>query len=352
VFPYWLLFSVFAAGSLQHRGRSSGQGRSAPLLALGGLVVALMVGLRYEVGGDWANYIEIYNNFSHVELPAVLVSGDPAFSFLNWLASRLDLGVLWVNLVCGSIFAWGLITFARDQPNPWLAVVVAIPYLVIVVAMGYTRQAVAIGFIMIAITNFERRSLIYFCILLFFAAAFHKSALIVLPLLALAVGRGRIMTALTLIPTALLVYYLFVAGSVDNLMLNYVEAEYESEGAAVRIAMNVLPALVFILFQRRFSLTDPTRRLWLNFAIASLLALAFLFLSPSSAAVDRTSLYLIPLQIFVLCRLPSVFRDSKRTNGQLVLAVIAYSAVIQFVWLNYAVNASFWLPYRLYPLSE
>jgi hypothetical protein len=31
--------------------------------------------------------------------------------------------------------------------------------------------------------------------------------------------------------------------------------------------------------------------------------------------------------------------------------VIAYSAIIQFTWLNYAENSGFWLPYKVFPLG-
>ena len=46
-------------------------------------------------------------------------------------------------------FTYGLFRICRQQPNPWLALVVATPFLIIVVGMGYTRQAAAMGFLMI-----------------------------------------------------------------------------------------------------------------------------------------------------------------------------------------------------------
>ena len=69
----------------------------------------------------------------------------------------------------------------------------------------------------------------------------------------------------------------------------------------------------------------------------------------ASAAVDRISLYLIPLQMFVLSRIAEAFPDRKRANQQLVFLVILYSAAIQFVWLTYAFNANFWIPYQMTP---
>ena len=52
--------------------------------------------------------------------------------------------------------------------------------------------------------------------------------------------------------TAGLLYYLLLADSVDNLVTNYIDAQYQSEGAAVRIAMNALPAGLLLVLRKRF----------------------------------------------------------------------------------------------------
>jgi hypothetical protein len=147
--------------------------------------------------------------------------------------------------------------------------------------------------------------------------------------------------------TAVLLYYLFVQASVDKLMTNYVEAEYQSQGAGIRVAMNLPAAILFLVYSKRFQLSEQQTKLWRNFSFGALFALGMLLFTNSSTAVDRLALYLIPLQMFVLGRLPSAFPDRGRLNMQITMAVIVYSAAIQFVWLNYAANAFAWLPYQL-----
>lgn len=349
--PYWLLFSVFAAGSLQYRPRESGS-QSARLLWAAGLLTALMIGFRYNVGGDWVAYQQMYESVLYLRATAVIGMSDPGYMLLNWLAGVLGAEIWFVNLVCGLVFSWGLVRFANRQPNPWLAIAVAVPYLVIVVAMGYARQAVAIGIILAALSELHRSSLLRFALYVICAAAFHKSAVIVIPLVALAATRQRITNVAMLALTGVLLYYLFVAEAVDQVMMNYVGAEYSSQGAAIRISMNLPPAIIFLFYGRRFKLPEQTYKLWRNFALGSFVALTFLIFTPSSAAVDRISLYLLPLQIFVFSRIPDVFRYRGGGNPQLVLAVLIYSALVQFVWLNYAEHSNYWLPYRLYPLIE
>jgi hypothetical protein len=350
--PYWLLFTIFAAGSLQYERRDPLSRQRNPLLIAAGIFVMLMVGLRYQVGGDWGNYENVFERLRGLDLRTTMSSGDPGYSFLNWLAHYLELDVWFINLVCAAIFTWGLIKFARSQPNPWLAVLVAVPYLIIVVAMGYTRQAVAIGFVLAGLAVIERTSILRFAVYVLCAVAFHKSAIIVLPIVALSAAKNRIAIAVLLAALGAALYYVFVASAFDDLVTNYVEAEYQSQGAAIRVAMNLPPALLYLIYQKRFRLPPTQQKLWKNFSLAAIATLVALILSSSSTAVDRLALYLIPLQMFVLSRLPSVFTRTGRSNGQLVLVVLAYSALIQLVWLNKATHAIYWVPYQFYPTAE
>ena len=321
------------------------------MLGVASLLIAILVGFRYEVGADWETYIEIFDNARYLDWGDIFTRGDPGYEFLNHVAHALGIEVWSVNFVCALIFTFGLVKFARHQPNPWLAIVVGVPYLIIVVAMGYSRQAVAIGLIMAGITEFDKNRLIRFGLYILVAAAFHKTAIIILPLVAMTSTRHRIVIAGVVALMGYLFYSWFLEAGVDKLVTNYLVAEYSSQGAAIRVAMNLLPALIFLRYRKRFIMPDQQKRLWLNFALAAVAMLGMLFVLSSSTAVDRLALYIIPLQLVVLSRVPDVFpsRDGGR-NVQLVLMVILYSAVIQFVWLNFANHAEYWLPYQFYPL--
>jgi hypothetical protein len=83
-------------------------------------------------------------------------------------------------------------------------------------------------------------------------------------------------------------------------------------------------------------------------SIAAFACLAMLAVTSASTAIDRLALYLIPLQIVILSRLPAYFAKSNAEKIGLTALVVAYSAVIQFVWLNYAQHADYWLPYNNY----
>lgn len=351
--PYVLLFAFFALGALlsqaearavpavDERAGFAGPGRASPMLLLGGIVVALLIGFRFEVGGDWLAYEAMWERAAFLDLEEALRRDDPAYQFVNWLAQRFDLGVWAVNLACGALFTWGLFRFAASQPRPWLVVVVAVPYLVTVVAMGYTRQAVAIGLLLAGLASvFRGGSLLRFCLYALVAALFHKTSILILPLLIFAFERSRFLSIVAGILFVWALYVTLLAEDVDRFVEVYVQAGYSSEGALVRVGLSVVPALLYFALRGRLGFDRMQDRLWQLNSLAALALLVAFVAVPSSTAIDRMALYLFPLQLAVLARLPLA------VPGQgTILLVILYSLTIQLVWLNFAVHARLWLPY-------
>jgi hypothetical protein len=347
--PYWLLFTVFAIGAgFASERRSLAPHRSAlPLGFFVVVIMALMIGLRYHVGADWLVYERMFSVAGYADLGRVLALGDPGYQFLNWGVRQLG-GSLWqVNLVCALIFCWGLLRLARAQPRPWLTVVVAVPYLVTVVAMGYTRQAVAIGILMAGLAAIHRgASTLRFAAYVAFAALFHKTAVVALPLVIFASERNLLINVILGLALCVLFYNIFLERSVTGLMRNYIDARYSSQGAAIRVALNFIPAVLYLLRPSAFGFEPGERKVYRHFAYAALLFPVVLAMSPSSTAVDRIALYILPLQLVVLGRVPIAYR----MPGFGTVLVVIYSALILFTWLVFATHAEYWLPYQIYPL--
>ena len=354
--PYLMLFAFFAIGALGSRAPVLASGGAEPfatppsyaeiekpgiMLTLGALLMALMIGLREEVGGDWINYVRMLDRAHFADFSDVLERADLAYNLLNWVAAKLDLGLWAVNLVCGIIFTWGLMRFARLQPLPWLAMVVAIPYLVTVVAMGYTRQAVAIGLLFAGLASLLRgESLLRFAFYAVLAALFHRTAVLAIPLVIFAGDRGKFYKILA---GFILIYGLYVsllADEVDSLVRNYIDARYNSQGALIRVMLVVIPAALFFLFRKRLQFDKVQESLWRLNSLAAFAMLLALFVIPSSTVIDRVALYIFPLQLAVMSRLPVAFPNPVTT-----IAVVAYSLAIQLGWLLLAVHASSWIPY-------
>ncbi|TQQ18953.1 EpsG family protein [Vibrio cholerae] len=308
------------------------------------LFIFLYIGFRHQVGGDWYTYLIIFEEIRHVSFFQAITLTDPAYASVNWLTQKVGFTIHFVNLFCAFLFTLGFGYFCLKQPQPWLVLLIAFQYLITVVAMGYTRQSVAVGISMAALIALVELRPWRFVGLILCAALFHKSAVILFVLFPVALPQIQI--------GRLFVIGLFTSGLGLVLVLErlggmwalYVSQGMESEGGLVRVLLNAVPAICFLLFKDQWQQRWPSTyklTLWLSVIALVLLPLQFL----ASTAVDRISLYFLPLQLLVLARFPLLFQ----WKIQYVFCyglVVAYS-VVYLVWLNYSPWAqAAWIPYN------
>jgi hypothetical protein len=350
---YWVLLVLPCLAAI---GVTSAAGKSISIhswslgFQLYFLMLILVVGWRHEVGGDWSNYLPNIDLALHQSFTDTLAQkGDPAYNILNWMSAHTGTGIYGVNLMCAFVFAYGLMVYCQNSPRPWLSLAVAVPYLVIVVAMGYTRQGVAIGLTMLGLVALDKGRITKFVVWVAVAAFFHKTAMILIPL-AIFAGRKNWVALVGVLLTAVLMFLLLLAEYVENMVANYVTAQYASSGAAIRIAMNAVPAAVFLVFRKRFDLTDAQKIFWTWMSFGGVAFIGLLAASPSSTAVDRVALYWIPLQLYVWSRFPAAMARTHSVQLPWVAGVLLYSVAVQFVWLFFADHRNGWIPYQFYPL--
>jgi len=316
------------------------------------VATALIMGLRYEVGGDWRAYLGNYNEVQLLAFSQSIGRFEAGYTSLVFLAGRLDAGIWLSNLGCALIMAFGIARFCMRQPNPALCFLVAVPYLVIVVGMGYTRQAVAIGLILAGLADADGRKTWKLILYVFAATFFHRTALLALPLVLAPLFRRNLLYAIFGAIAFVVLFYLLLNKSTDHLINNYVTANYESSGAVVRVAMNILPAILALVLRRRLGFNSYQSDVWSVFAIVSILTFILVLVASFSTAIDRLALFLIPIQLAVLPRIPYIFGNNRNLNAQLLLSVCGYSAAVQFVWLSYASHAGAWVPYQAFFLNS
>lgn len=343
--PYFLIWAWIGWSALSEHQRWN------QLTSIGiWLVFTLLIGLRVEVGADWLNYLPKVEQQIGAPLEYPLSLTEPGYALTNWISARLNLNIFGANLICGGIFSAGLVRYCRNKPYPWLALALAFPYLAIVVAMGYSRQGVAIGLELLALLAIERDRLLQFLFWLCLASTFHASALtmLVLPIVTIQRNMGRLSGLLRLLLLAGVGYGLFIAilsGLLAAYQEAYLEAQYHSQGALIRVALCLLPALIFLRKKHEFPIAPQQRSIYTLMSWLAVVAGISLVLSPSSAAVDRVALYLIPLQIFVGSYLPLIrLQGLSAVFWRQLLALFSFAVLS--VWLSFADHASAWIPYR------
>lgn len=345
--PYLLIFA-FAASFAQGASPNSAKVRPGSLLfVFYAVLIALMIGFRWQVGGDWSWDIRrmiAHKNFDVIDFMKFI---DPGYGLLMWICINSGFNVWFLHLMGGAIFAFGLAKFCLNEIHPWLAMTVAVPYLIIVVAMGYDRQAVAIGFVMLAMVALQDRSLHRFIRNMILATSMHVTALGLMPLFIFGSRINKVMAFAIGAPIFAIGYVYLLQSKAEMAVVGYINTGYSSNGAAIRVTMSVVPALVYFIFRKRFQLTD-NQRIFANAMSAIAISLVvFLLLSPSSTAVDRMALYVIPLQLFILGRLPLALARSQLGYKILTLGVVTYSALVMVVWLNFGDGAAYWVPYSI-----
>jgi hypothetical protein len=211
--------------------------------------------------------------------------------------------------------------------------------------MSGNRQSMALGFLFLALVAFEQHQIIAFVLLTLVASLFHASAVLMLPIGLLSFTRNGPVRALLLLTSSVLGFYL-LRGTFSVYVSRYSLDKIQSTGIWYRLAMNALPAAVFLSFQRRFSFEEHERILWRNLSILSIAVAPLVFIIPSSTALDRIILYFFPLQFAVFTRLPYSLDTSRKSIGSSIMVVIAYAAAIQLVFLSFGKFASYYVPYH------
>lgn len=343
---YWLMFFFPSTMAMVESSERERQARFGYAWLLAMLSLIVLIGFRWETGGDWGNYDRMVEQalWNPVEFSPL---HDPGFSLLTRYAASTNLGLLVITLTSGLVMGVALTRFCLGQPRPWLCMAVAVPYLVVVMGMGYIRQGMAISFLLLGLVALRRGHVLRYCIWVCVGALFHSTALIFVPLGIVVAKRAPLSVRFVLLLAVLaLVARAILAAHADTYVSNYIDSEMSSSGAAIRLFMTALPAAIFLAFRSRFELDDVERDVWTVLCLASIAAFAMLFASRSSTVVDRLGLYLIPVQCFIYCRIPAAFARNDKDERWLTAGILLLYALSFFVWLNYADNVGYWLPYR------
>ena len=351
--PYWLFFlapalAALASGPLV-RMRADGT-RPLRIDATWMLMIValtLIIGFRFEVGGDWGNYYRWLLRAANLNFSDLRASDDLGYWALNILSVKLGLGMTGVNTFGAFFFSIGLVVFCRSLPRPWLALACAMPYLVTVVAMGYTRQSIALGLVMIGLVMLGRQRFVVFVLWALAAALFHKTAVVLIPIAGLTVSKNRFLSLSLVAAATALGYVTFLADSAENLINTYADANIVSGGALIRLGMNAVPATLFLLYRQRFLISPGEKKLWLIFSLIAVGMFLAFFPTSLSTALDRMALYIIPLQLMAFAHLPDAIGVFGRRNQAIVALILLYYATTLFAWLNFATHSTYWMPYQM-----
>jgi hypothetical protein len=311
------------------------------------LVLLVFVGLRYEIGPDWAQYGNIYLSIQYSDLADAVSSREPGFFALNKVSDFLGFGFQGVVFVCALVFLIGMFAYAGQTANAWIAVAVITPYLIFVIAMSGIRQAAAMGIIYLVLARWTQFNFMTKIALVLGAATVHNSALFALVLI---VFEDRKWLLPKILFTGLLISYLVnsevMTTTISYYQNDYVENNLESKGAFLHVLLSAFPAVLFLYNRKRIAAAGWGNAQVTAGSLGAILALPLLLVS--STGVDRLVLYLSYVQMWTYPALVATFAESrgnwtKRGNW---LAMI--SGVIMVAFLGFFIFGNHTMAYVPY----
>ena len=136
-------------------------------------------------------------------------------------------------------------------------------------------------------------------------------------------------------------YGKFLQYEIEKYGYIYLQREYSSNGAYVRLFLSLLPSIILLKNRKYFNFSDDKYSLWRLVSLISIILFLALFFVSSTTAIDRMALYFLPIQLVV-------FSNLTRFNRLLIPFVfyIIYTLTLFLIWFNFATHNYCWFPYK------
>ena len=306
------------------------------------VVLQLFLGLRFQIGVDWRAYEGIFESYSYYRLDEALTFTEPGYFVINRLCDALGLGFQGVVFFCALIFLWGCFSFARTTSDPWMAVAVVLPYLVFVVGGSGIRQSTAIGVGFYLVAHNRDFSLLARLALIALAASFHSSAVLLLTFVIVPMRAGILVRgALLAVLAVVIVTVAADSTAAERYNSVYLTKNVISDGALYHVLLVAVPAAVYLIVRQRIRAKIPEEP---SVHLATYLAvLAVPMISVSSTGVDRMTLYLSFVQMWVYPALTEAQLVPRSISLTLVTLITFATFLVYFI---FGAHAHAYVPYH------
>lgn len=317
----------------------------------------VFVGLRYQVGGDWASYLIHYENLDFENILLSFFEWDPGYVLFEYISKYLGLGIAGVNILCAITFFTCFFYFIKVfKIKLSHALLIAFPYLILVVVNGYTRQGVALGFGMLFVAFLYQRKLFKSFLALIFAVLFHKTAILLIILYireTISNTKNNLAKLATIVISLLLGILVSISFQSEcwSMIKNYIEYQMQSSGAIIRILVNIIPLVLLVVFSKRYKSIYNDYRLWILFGYITLSMLFLGIFFKITTVADRLCLYFYPLQIVIFPRVLQLIKNREVKYMYFFALICLYSSIL-LIWLLFAAHRGSWIPYRNFLFLE
>ena len=332
------------------------------------IYLIVIVGLRFEMGLDWGNYITEYydRNFKFSDHKNFqfffenLLSGniivlrnlEPLY-LLTLKISHLTFGnIILFNFLNALIAIVSLSFFCFKLQNKWLGLAILAGF-VIFYGMDIVRQFSSLGLIFLAIYNLSKKNYLYSLLYWFLSICFHISSIIFFFLFLYIFFKKNkfnknLFSLFILISILGFLFFnlenyfkIIETSSIDLYPQNF----FQSKGLIFRFITCIIPLIVFLIFKNHFLKSRYFEVLnWY-----SLLILGFTFLimfNFNSTIIDRLIVYTLPFQVIVFNDAIKIF-NTKKIKNLYLFGVTFFYLIFSSTWLFLSEdNFRVYVPYK------
>lgn len=324
---YFTTLALISILLIAYSYRGTKQDLKTLLFALVTVILVFVAGFRYHVGTDYLRY---YQNYSIYKLGTLSFFSQPGLTVVAWIAELIydDPGT-WFLLMAVITIVPVMKTIRDNSETAALGVLMFLFLGCWHYSFNLVKQSVAAAIIFAAYPAIRDRRIVRWCIACVIGAMFHISALLMIPVYFLA--GTKITTKRTMLIIVFGVAVMVFSDTLFSLINilkqgeNLVSKHWDITEAAVnslRILVNCVPVLLFILLRSRYDKDDADFAMLFNLSlINALLNVATM----NSIYLNRFCVY---TNFFNILFIPHLFKPlkTKLTCWIPPLAVILYFA--------------------------
>lgn len=312
------------------------------------LSLFLVCGLRWRVGTDYGNYIDMYNINASKSFVEILLGGEPLFMLITWVSSRNGYHPEVMFLICAFIITGLMVLSIRDYSTMFeLSMFLFITDMSYYAQFNGIRQCMAgavifWGFRYLIQGNFKK-----YLVMILIACTIHISALLFISLYFIVRLRpwskwimciaGVFFISFVFFPQVMEILF----HTVDGRFQGYFDLTggYSSYGVKpMRVIVAGVPIIISFIFYKSLKRTNPNVDVLINLSVLNFL---FMFIALKNVSLSRMCMYLAPYNMLLI---PEFVRMDKTKARYLVYVGIMIVFMLYMIVLL-PVDSNL-LPYR------
>ena len=286
------------------------------------IMLTFISGYRYNVGTDFKSYIQMYHDYSYLELCSKYL-----FKIANNISNDPQTIILLYSLIT-NIFTILLLKKISQKENISL-IIASYLFIFFPISFNAIRQSLSISIILYSLILLKeniKNKIPYF--LLIAACLFHTSALIIFPYLIIILKskdkklvKNSIIFTLSLV-IALLIYFYFLKDIGIIRKIGYL-GRFSLNKIDINLLISYVPFLIIILlFNKSISKSRELAMYSCMFISGVILEVLF-----SSTQVSRIGLY---FSIFLIILVPELLEKIKDKNSRKIIKTLYYIFLVSY----------------------